>query len=67
MAWILDKHNNIIWHNGGTGDFNSYLGFDPVRNISVVVLSNLSPNYRLPATLIGIKLLTDLQNEEDNN
>ncbi len=62
MAWIIDKENGIIWHNGGTKNYNSYLGFNPKTNIAVVVLSNLSPNYRIPATVLGIKLLTELEN-----
>ena len=64
-AWIIDKKNNIIWHNGGTDHFNTYLGFDKNREIAVVVLSNLPYNYRIPATVLGIKLLTDLQNDWD--
>jgi len=62
-SWIIDKKNKIIWHNGGTDHFNSYLGFDRNKEIAVVVLSNLPFNYRIPATVIGIKLLTDLQND----
>ncbi|WP_426347911.1 serine hydrolase domain-containing protein [Alloiococcus sp. CFN-8] len=60
MAWLIDKENNIIWHNGGTDDYNSYMGFSPERGVAVVILSNLSPNYRIPATVIGIKLLKAL-------
>lgn len=62
-AWIIDNENDIIWHNGGTGDYNCYLGFDLNKQIAVVVLSNLPPNYRIPATVMGVKLLTDLQKE----
>ncbi len=29
MAWIIDRENGVVWHNGGTGDYNSYLGFSP--------------------------------------
>ena len=60
-TWMIDNTNNIVWHNGGTGDFNSYLSFDLDRQIAVVVLSNLPPNHRIPATVIGVKLLNDLQ------
>jgi len=60
-AWIIDKHNGIIWHNGGTGHYNSYIGFDKENKIAVVILSNLPPNYRIPATVMGIRLLVDLQ------
>lgn len=30
----------IIWHNGGTGGYRSFLGFDPAHQTGVVVLSN---------------------------
>ncbi len=62
-AWIKDETHNIIWHNGGTGDFNSYIGFDPDKRLAVVILSNLPPGYRIPATVMGVKLLTDLQKQ----
>ncbi len=29
-----------VWHNGGTGGYHSFIGFDPRRKIGVVVLSN---------------------------
>jgi CubicO group peptidase (beta-lactamase class C family) len=51
-------------HNGGTGDYNSYIGFDLSNQTAVVILSNLSPNFRIPATVMGIKLLVDLNAEE---
>lgn len=28
------------WHNGGTGGYHSFIGFDPRRRVGVVVLSN---------------------------
>jgi D-alanyl-D-alanine-carboxypeptidase/D-alanyl-D-alanine-endopeptidase len=33
---------SIIWHNGGTGGYRTYIGFDPTRGAGVVVLSNIS-------------------------
>jgi beta-lactamase class C len=60
MAWIIDNENGFIWHNGGTGHYNSYLGFCPETGTAVVVLSNLSPNDRIPATVLGIKRLREL-------
>lgn len=61
MAWILDTKNGIIWHNGGTGDYNSYLGFHPESGTAVVILSNLPPSYRIPATVLGVKLLEEIR------
>lgn len=64
MAWLIDSKNGIVWHNGGTGNYNSYLGFNPRSGVAVVVLSNLAPNYRIPATVLGLKLLLELSNEK---
>ena len=61
MAWIIDKENNIIWHNGGTDDYNCYMGFNVETQTGVVILSNLSPSYRIPATVLGVKLLKEIQ------
>jgi len=61
IGWMIDDENNIIWHNGGTGNYNSYAGFDKENQIGVVILSNLSPDYRIPATVMGIEILTSLQ------
>ena len=61
MSWIIDRENDIVWHNGGTGHYNSYLGFDPETGTAVVVLSNLAPGYRIPATVLGVKLMQELQ------
>jgi CubicO group peptidase (beta-lactamase class C family) len=30
----------VYWHNGGTGGYHSFIGFDPRRKIGVVALSN---------------------------
>lgn len=62
MGWMMDNQRNILWHNGATSNFNSYVAFDKDKQIGVVVLSNLSPNYRIPATVMGIKLISALQN-----
>ena len=32
----------IIWHNGGTGGYRSFMGFDPKAKVGVVALSNAS-------------------------
>lgn len=59
-GWVIDTENGIIWHNGGTGDYNCYLGFCPKTETAVVILSNLSPSYRIPATVMGVKLLKSI-------
>lgn len=40
LGWSLDMEDNIIWHNGGTGRFNSFAGFHQQSLTAVVVLIN---------------------------
>lgn len=58
MIWILDGKNGLVWHNGATTDFNTYMGFTKDGQKGVVILSNLSPNEKIPMTVIGAKILT---------
>jgi CubicO group peptidase (beta-lactamase class C family) len=49
MGWILQSTPNgdIIWHNGGTMAFGSYIGIVPDHDIGVIVLTN-ETNVRFP-------------------
>jgi hypothetical protein len=42
MGWhkLKKEENHIIWHNGGTGGYHSFMGFDPANKMAVAVLSN---------------------------
>jgi D-alanyl-D-alanine-carboxypeptidase/D-alanyl-D-alanine-endopeptidase len=35
---------HIVWHNGGTGGYRSWAGYDPARRVGVVVLANSTEN-----------------------
>ncbi len=61
MAWIIDTKHGFIWHNGATGSYNCYIGFCPKTQTAAVVLSNLPPEYKIPATVTGIKILKEMQ------
>lgn len=41
-GWLIQTKNgrSIVWHSGATPGFRSYIGFDPVGRMGVVVLSN---------------------------
>ena len=43
-AWHIQTKdgNAIIWHNGGTGGYRTYMGYDPKARTGVVVLTNIS-------------------------
>ncbi len=44
LGWwkILTKDSAIIWHDGGTGGYTAFAGFDPKTRTGVVVLTNVS-------------------------
>ena len=39
---FVRKDDPIVWHNGGTGGYQSFMGYDPKAKVGVVVLSNAS-------------------------
>jgi CubicO group peptidase (beta-lactamase class C family) len=59
MTWIEDNKNDIVWHNGSTTNFNSYIGFTKDKSKGVVVLGNLGSSEGVSLTVIGTKLLLD--------
>jgi D-alanyl-D-alanine-carboxypeptidase/D-alanyl-D-alanine-endopeptidase len=43
LAWHIystASRGTVIWHNGGTGGYRSFIGYDPKTRIGVVVLAN---------------------------
>jgi D-alanyl-D-alanine-carboxypeptidase/D-alanyl-D-alanine-endopeptidase len=42
LGWLLRRAFGveIVWHNGGTGGYHSFIGFDPKTGDGVVVLHN---------------------------
>jgi CubicO group peptidase (beta-lactamase class C family) len=57
LAWHLKRSGErvLIWHNGGTGGFHSFCGFDPATKTGVVVLANSTEDI----DDIGLHLLDD--------
>ncbi|HTR38856.1 MAG TPA: serine hydrolase [Bryobacteraceae bacterium] len=57
LGWHIDTRfgSDIVWHNGGTGGYRSFIGYNPKTRVGVVVLSNTST----PAGVddIGLHLL----------
>jgi CubicO group peptidase (beta-lactamase class C family) len=43
-AWHVQSKDGsaIIWHNGGTGGYRTFMGFDPKARTGAVVLTNIS-------------------------
>jgi len=42
LGWLIVKPSSydVVWHNGGTGGYRSFVGFVPSARVGVVVLSN---------------------------
>ncbi len=42
LGWIIatDGDREFVWHNGATGGYASFIGFDPTAGEGIVVLSN---------------------------
>ena len=42
LNWLIlpAGPDTIIWHNGGTGGYRTFIGFDPSRKTGVVVMTN---------------------------
>lgn len=44
LGWVISGSGDdqMVWHNGGTGGFRSFLGFLPAKGMGIVALSNTS-------------------------
>ncbi len=61
LGWQLQRANKIVWHNGGTGGYSSFIGMQPEKKIGVVVLGSSSSDY---VTQLGFRLLKLLGGDE---
>src|SRR5687767_2091627 len=46
LGWVVSSEfgKTLVWHNGQTGGYHSFIGFDPAPGRGVVILSNSSKN-----------------------
>jgi CubicO group peptidase (beta-lactamase class C family) len=42
MNWLIRRMDGkeVVWHNGGTGGYRTWLGFDKSRKVAAIVLTN---------------------------
>lgn len=42
LGWhhLTEKSDTVIWHPGETGGYHAFIGFNPLKNVGVVILSN---------------------------
>jgi CubicO group peptidase (beta-lactamase class C family) len=61
MNWHIATRRHIVWHNGQTGAYHTYVGFIPEKKIGVVLLDNYSESM---IDTLGPKLLAVLAGEK---
>jgi len=63
LGWIISKSNNhVLWHNGGTGAFRSYVAIDKQKKVASVALAN----YLVTMDEIGSSILEHMQTKRSN-
>jgi serine-type D-Ala-D-Ala carboxypeptidase/endopeptidase len=60
--WTLRNGQTVHWHNGGTGGYMSYIGFDRVQQTGIVILSNYGDAFANDFSLdeMAIRILMEL-------
>ena len=60
LGWIRSQSEagDILWHNGGTGGFSSFLGFNVEKDIGIVLLTNVAD---ADVTDVGLEFLASLE------
>jgi CubicO group peptidase (beta-lactamase class C family) len=63
LAWQiapLGEHLSVVWKNGGTLGYSSYIGFVPDANSGIVLLANST---KCPVTRVGAQILAALNGQ----
>jgi serine-type D-Ala-D-Ala carboxypeptidase/endopeptidase len=62
LAWLIMTRGgqSVVWHNGGTGGFGSFVGFNPRAEVGLVALANA--RVAGPLTRTGLRTLEQLAN-----
>lgn len=67
LCWIRKKppseNRTVVWHNGGTGGYRSFVAFVPETNVGVVVLST-STNF---VDAVGVAILECLDKRDQDS
>lgn len=59
-GWLEDTGKNIIAHPGELPTSTSFIGFEPHKEIGIVILVNQEPSNEVFAKFLGAKLLNEL-------
>jgi CubicO group peptidase (beta-lactamase class C family) len=65
LSWFIDKNNNIIWHDGSTYGFTSFIGFDKKNKVGVIIMANSYLENDTRINEKGIEILNILRNKNE--
>ena len=57
LGWIIEKERDIVWHNGRTGFFHSFLAFSKSKERAVVLLSNCPSRLGLAEDELALSIM----------
>lgn len=60
LGWHVRDDGQVIWHDGGTGGYTSFVGFRPTERTGVVVLCNTA----VGVNALGMALLNMISGKE---
>lgn len=71
MFWVIDfaqdSSRAMIWHNGQTGGYSSFLGLFPDKGRAVVVLANVAKASELQRIALGLLIRSNTDKRSDTN
>ncbi len=61
-GWAIAKIGPLYGHTGELPGYNSFMGYDPVQKVTIVVWTNVAPaaDGRPPATTIALSLMKSI-------
>lgn len=59
-GWFRSRSGagDIVWHNGGTGGYSTFLGFNAEKDVGIVLLANVAD---VDVTGVGLEYLASLE------
>ena len=63
LAWVLttlDDGQHILWHNGGTLSYNSFIGFNKSTGKGVIILMNTANSHYSGEVHFGYEVMRAL-------
>ncbi len=59
LGWHILSKNNTLWHNGATGGYRSFIGFQKEHKKAIIILSNVSAFHKKSDNIdmVGITFL----------